>query len=312
MSLDPGKKIQELEKEIRSLKERLSSVANSPYLKNSLERMQVQITLKREQIIKDEFGKKIQEYQGSLYEIKDLIRRYAPLVGVDADSARIAATEALQNIIEHGDGPYAEFLLEIVKNCENPFMKMSFKHEIAPGKKYTLADINKNALKGDITSDSFDFESARGRGEFIMRQLTDERRILNGVEILPNGRKIHYFQRVLINYQDPKGSRAETSFDEIREEIQRLGMDEMVCYFHLDHKRSELRTLTIVIPKQREEIVKKMLSEAGFELNHKDTYYKYLFLSFLPLPDRKIPNLDQLFQKIRKKVESEAETSTKS
>jgi hypothetical protein len=301
------KKILELEKEIREIKEKYESGITSPYIKKSLDAIQLKITFKREEIVKQEFGKKIPTNQGSLFEIKELIKKFAPIVGVDPDSARISATEALQNIIEHGDGPFAEFLLEINNHVANPYMKMSFKHEISPGKKYTLSDINKNVKKGDITSDSFDFENSRGRGEFIMKELTDERRILNGVELLPDGRKIHYFQRVLINYKDPKGIRAETSFDEIREEIGRLDNEDVLCYFHLDHKKSELKTLTVVVSKSREEVVKKILVDKGFELVHKDTYYKSLFMSFSPPADKDSFQLDSLFQKIRKKVESEAE-----
>ncbi|WCL47718.1 ATP-binding protein [Leptospira sp. GIMC2001] len=308
MQNDAQKKISALEEENRKLKERINSVVDSPYLRHSLDKLVLKISLRREEIVKLEFGKSIQEFQGSLFEIKELIRRYAPVVGVDPDSARISATEALQNIIEHGDGPFAEFMLEINNSFSNPYLKMSFKHEVAPGKKYTLTDMNKNALKGDITSETFDFESARGRGEFIMKELSDERRILNGVEVLPDGRKIHYFQRILINYKHSDGARAETSFDEIREEIGRLDNEDVVCYFHLDHKKSKLRNLTVAIPKTREEIVKKILTDAGFELVHKDTYYRCLFLSFVPENDKNIENLDKLFQKIRKKVETEAET----
>lgn len=309
MQTDELKKIQELEKENHKLKERLNSGITSPYLKSSLDAIQLKISFKREEIIKREFGQHIQENQGSLFEIKELIKRFAPLVGIDPDSARISATEALQNIIEHGDGAYAEFILDINNNVKNPYLKMSFKHEILPGKKYTLSEINNNVKKGDITSDSFDFESSRGRGEFIMKELSDERRILNGVELLPDGRKIHYFQRILINYKDPLGSRAETSFDEIRDEISKLDNEEVVCYFHLDHKKSELKTLTIVVAKSREEIVKKLLEDNGFQLIHKDTYYRCLFMSFAPPPGKTPENLDSLFQKIRKMVETEEEST---
>ncbi len=301
------KKIEELEKEIQELKKRLRSGFDSPNIQRSVGSIHLRIKFHREHIVNHELLKRIPESTGTLYEFKELIRRFAPLVGVDPDSARISATEALQNIVEHGDGPYAEFTLEINNSCPNPYLKMSFKHEILPTKKYTLADINQNVKKGDITSDSFDFESARGRGEFIMKELTDERRILNGVELLPDGRKIHYFQRILINYKDPKGPRAETSFDEIREEIGKLDNDDVVCYFHLDHKKSKLKTLTVVVNKSKEDTVRKMLSEKGFELNHKDTYYRCLFLSFSPPSDSSNIDLDSLFQSIRKKVESESE-----
>lgn len=307
METTESKKIEELQKEIENLKARLRSGFSSPNLQRSFETVHIRITLQREEIVKHELNKRISEDKSSLYEIKELIRRFAPLVGVDPDSARISATEALQNLIEHGDGPYAEFMMDINNNCENPYLKMSFKHEILPGKKYTLADINKNVRKGDITSGEFDFESSRGRGEFIMKELTDERRILNGVELLPDGRKIHYFQRILINYKDPKGPRAETSFDEIRDEIRKLDNEDVVCYFHLDNKKSELKTLTVVVNKSKEDMVRKILFEKGFQLKHKDTYYRSMFLSFEPPENHKDIDLDGLFHKIRKKVEAESE-----
>lgn len=307
METTESKKIEELQKEIENLKARLRSGFSSPNLQRSFETVHIRITLQREEIVKHELNKRISEDKSSLYEIKELIRRFAPLVGVDPDSARISATEALQNLIEHGDGPYAEFMMDINNNCENPYLKMSFKHEILPGKKYTLSDINKNVRKGDITSGEFDFESSRGRGEFIMKELTDERRILNGVELLPDGRKIHYFQRILINYKDPKGPRAETSFDEIRDEIRKLDNEDVVCYFHLDNKKSELKTLTVVVNKSKEDMVRKILFEKGFQLKHKDTYYRSMFLSFEPPENHKDIDLDGLFHKIRKKVEAESE-----
>ena len=41
------------------------------------------------------------------------IRKYAPILGLDPDGIRIIVTEAIQNIIEHGYGPYAEIALEL-------------------------------------------------------------------------------------------------------------------------------------------------------------------------------------------------------
>ena len=55
----------------------------------------------------------------------------------------IIVTEAIQNIIEHGYGPYAEISLEINNLAPNPYFKISFKHEMEPGKAYTLPKLKR-------------------------------------------------------------------------------------------------------------------------------------------------------------------------
>jgi hypothetical protein len=57
-----------------------------------------------------------------LFEIKNQIRKYAPILGLDPDGIRIIVTEAIQNIIEHGYGPYAEVALEIKQSCPKPLL----------------------------------------------------------------------------------------------------------------------------------------------------------------------------------------------
>ncbi|MCC6275406.1 MAG: ATP-binding protein [Leptospiraceae bacterium] len=299
------KKISKLEFENQNLKDELNAVAKSPYLPNTIADLYFKVILKREEILKHEFKAGINEKQGSLYDIKNQVKKYAPIIGLDPDSVRIAVTEAIQNIVEHGSGPYAEIELEINNKIQNPFLKMTFKHEMKPGVKYTLSQIDENAKKGDITSEHFDFDDPRGRGEFMMRELADERRVVNGVEIAPDGRKIHYFKRVLINYKDPKGPRAETSFDEIRNEIDRLDYEDIVCYFHIDHKQSKLNTITIVTHKNKEEAVRNIMEASGFALSHKDTYYRTLFSSYVPSREHEEKELEELFTKVKRNVSAE-------
>ncbi|EMO30242.1 hypothetical protein LEP1GSC170_1304 [Leptospira interrogans serovar Bataviae str. HAI135] len=43
------------------------------------------------------------------------------LAGLDPDTIRIIATEAIQNIVEHGYGKYAEIELELHNEVINPF-----------------------------------------------------------------------------------------------------------------------------------------------------------------------------------------------
>ncbi|TGK38417.1 ATP-binding protein [Leptospira gomenensis] len=301
------KRIQELEDENRKLKRQIENTAQSPYLKKGMANVRYYARIFREEIVENEIRGRIDESLGTLYEIKNFVHRYSSLAGLDPDTIRIIATEATQNIVEHGQGKYAEIELELHNEVVNPFFKMSFKHEMKPGMKYTLSQINENVKRGDFSSELFDIESSRGRGEFLMKELADERRVLNGVEITPEGDKVHYFKRVLINYRDPKGPRDVTSFDEIKEEIDRLDPEEALCYFHIDHRKSKLSSVTIVVTAARETKLRNLMEESGFYLVHKDKYYRAVFCSFEPTKEFTPAELESLFEKVRKQVEIEKE-----
>ena len=306
MTLEELKKyIKKLEFENSTLRDEVQAVEKSPFLPQTVAKLQYRVVLRREDILKNELRSNVNEKQGSLFEIKNQIRKYAPILGLDQDSIRIIVTEAIQNIIEHGHGNYAEIELEINNSGPNPYFKTSFKHEMPEGKRYTLTQIEENAKKGDITSESFDFDNPRGRGEFLMKELSDERQIINGVDIDELGNKIHYFKRVLINYKDPNGIRVETSFDEIREELDRLDGDEVVCYFHIDHKMSKLNSITVVTNKSKEQTVKNLMEQAGFSLHHKDTYSRTIFSSFIPTRNVTEDEINKLFVAVKKVVNSE-------
>ncbi|MBP9887656.1 MAG: ATP-binding protein [Leptospiraceae bacterium] len=308
---DLKKRISKLEFENSTLKDELLAVQNSLYLQHTIAKLHYSVTLNREEIKSKELTSGINEKQGSLFEIKNQIRKYAPILGLDPDGIRIIVTEAIQNIIEHGYGPYAEIALEINNLASNPYFKISFKHEMEPGRAYTLAQIEENAKKGDITSESFDWDNPRGRGEFMMKELSDERQIINGVEYDETGRKIHYFKRILINYKNPKGERVETSFDEIREEIDRLDKEEVVCYFHIDHKKSELDSITVITSSEKDASVKQIMHEAGFQLTHKDNYSKTSFCTFKPNRDVTVEEIKELFASVRKTVTAEVQHKLK-
>ncbi|MBW9225592.1 ATP-binding protein [Leptospira interrogans] len=301
------KRIRELEEETKNSKRQIENTAYSPYLKKGMANVRYYVRVFREEIVTNEIQGRIDESLGTLYEIKNFVHRYSLLAGLDPDTIRIIATEAIQNIVEHGHGKYAEIELELHNEVINPFFKMSFKHEMQPGMKYTLSQINENVKKGDISSEHFDIDNSRGRGEFLMKELADERRILNGMEITPEGNKMHYFKRVLINYKDPKGPRDVTSFDEIKEEIDRLDPEEALCYFHIDHRKSKLSSVTIVVASSRETKLRTMMETSGFYLVHKDKYYRAVFCSFEPTREFTSFELENLFEKIRKQVEIEKE-----
>ncbi|MDX1961240.1 MAG: ATP-binding protein [Leptospiraceae bacterium] len=301
------KLVKKLQSENKVLRDEVDAVLKSPYLPNTLAKLNYKVVLKRDDIVKKELHSRVNEKEGSLFEIKNQIRKYAPILGLDPDSIRIIVTEAIQNIIEHGHGTFAEIELEIDNTIPNPYFKISFKHEMIPGNRYTLSQIEENAKKGDVNSDKFDFEDARGRGEFLMKEIADERQILNGVDVAENGEKIHYFKRVLINYKDPKGPRVETSFDEIRNELDRLDGDEVVCYFHIDHKMNHLNLITVITNKNKEFVVKQRMEEAGLKLVHRDTYSKTIFSSFKPDRNFTEEEINSLFSEVKKVVSAEVE-----
>jgi hypothetical protein len=120
-----------------------------------------------------------------------------------------------------------------------------------------------------------------------------------------NGNRIHYFKRILINYKDSNGARVETSFDEIRDELDRLDGDEVVCYFHIDHKMSKLSSITVITNKSKEVSVRALMEEAGFTLSHKDTYSRTVFSSFTPTRSMTEDEINKLFVAVKKVVNAE-------
>ncbi len=308
---DLQNKIEKLEFENSQLKDELFAVQNSLYLQHTIAKLNYHVKLKRDEIKAKELTSGMNEKQGSLFEIKNQIRKYAPILGLDPDAIRIIVTEAIQNIIEHGYGSFADIELEINNLVENPYFKISFKHEMEPGKKYTLYQIEENAKKGDITSEAFDWNNPRGRGEYMMKELTDERQIINGIELNEAGKKVHYFKRVLINYKNPKGNRIETSFDEIKDEIDKLDDDEVVCYFHIDHQKNEIDSVTIISKSENDNSIKRIMNEASFQLSNIDTLSKTSFSSFKTEKKVNEVEINELFSKVRKTISAEVNFKNK-
>ena len=258
--------IKKLQEEIHALRDETDFLSRSPYIQSSIQSLSYEIILDRVEIAEKELGKRIDEKQGTMYEVKTQAKRFAQFLGLDSDMVRLMVTEALQNILEHGYGKFASVRMEINNDSFNPCLISTFKHEMQPGEKYTLNDINKNALKGDVSSEAFDFESSRGRGEFIMKQLTDERRIMNGIEINQDGKKVHYFKRILINYKNPAGARERISFGEIKDEIDRLDYEDVVCCFHVDHTADRPDRVTIATLKSQSRRVMELMSQHHFKM----------------------------------------------
>jgi anti-sigma regulatory factor (Ser/Thr protein kinase) len=303
--------IENLKKEIQTLKEELGYIENSPYIQKSLFSVVYEVTLDREEVMQNEFGKGINEKLGTMFEIKNQAKRLAGLIGLDGDMVRVMINEALQNLLEHGYGRFVEIRFEIVNDQLNPHFIASFKQEMQPGSRYTLTEINKNAMRGDITSEYFDFESSRGRGEFIMKQLTDERRIINGIEVGPDGNKRNYFKRVLVNYKNPTGQKQKINYQDLKLEIDRLDYEDVVCCFHVIHRDHKTYALTVASMKSAFDGVVGLMKEHGFTPEQTETYYRTIFATFFPDHEVNPEELLSLFTKVRQIVYAEQEAHKK-
>lgn len=304
---DLEKRINKLEEENSLLHQELNFVRESPFLQTSIKNLIYEAIIDRAEVMTKEMGRRINEKHGTMYEVKTQAKRLAMLLGIDPDMVRIMVTEAVQNILEHGEGTYVTVRLEICNDGENPYLISSFKHDLPPGQRYTLSDINQNALKGDVSSEYFDFESSRGRGEFIMKQLTDERRIINGIELNQNGEKVHYFKRTLINYRNPAGPRAKINFREIKEEIDRLDYEDVVCCFHVHHDTARPDMVTVATTKAHSEKVKDVMASKSFKLTEQEPYYRTVFATYVPDHPLDKDELLSLFSKVRHIVYQEIE-----
>ncbi|MFN3603499.1 MAG: ATP-binding protein [Leptonema sp. (in: bacteria)] len=298
-------KIRKLEQENKYLKEELDYIKESPFLQKSISTLKYEATINREEVIQNEFGKRINEKHGTMYEIKNQAFRFAYLIGIDPISVRLMVTEAIQNTIEHGYGKYVIITIEIHNDLVNPYILCSFKHEMPEGKYYTLKDMEENALKGDATSEYFDFENSRGRGEYIMKELTDERRIINGIEINPEGKKIRYFKRILIKYKNPQGPRERVTFNELKKEIDKLDIEDVVCYFHVHHVHTEPVAVTVATLKSSAKKVMEIMQYHGFQLIEEEPYYRTIFATYKSYQPINKEELLSLFTKVRYIVQQE-------
>lgn len=306
---DVKKQIDELQEKIEKLQGELNAIGESPYLQSSVKRISYEIVIDRDEVLQKEFGQKINEQHGTMFEVKTQAKRLALLLGLDADGIRIMVNEAIQNILEHGAGRFVVVRFELMNDGQNPCLISSFKHDMPTGEIYTLSDINQNALKGDVTSEYFDFESARGRGEFLMKELTDERRIINGIEVNPDGQKVRYFKRVLINYANPAGPKARVTFGELKKEIDRLDYEDVICYFHVHHLGGEPDAVTIATTRAYAGKVRDIMGEAGFKMIEEEPYYRTLFATYAPKEKVDKEVLLSLFARVRQIVNEEVDES---
>lgn len=306
--LSSEEQIQTLKSRVAELEKQLQYEEKSTFLRSALRNMVYEVDLDRAIVMEQEFGKRIDESLGTMQELKNQASRMARIIGLDSDMIRILVTEAVQNILEHGHGNRVTVRFELEQDPENPCLISTFKNEMPPGRTYTMADINRNSLKGDVTSGYFDFENPRGRGEFLIKQLTDERRIVNGIEINHHGEKINYFKRILINYRNPEGPRKKIAFHELKLEIDRLDYEDVICLFHVKHNKEKPDAVTIAATRTYMPIVEEILGEKGYQKTDEEDYYRTRFATFLPGQSLNKDELLQLFKKVRQVIHQEIDS----
>lgn len=298
--------ISKLQAQIAELRQEINSLTESPYLKKSIKHLKLSWTLDRHEIIENEFGQRINEKHGSMYDIKNQAHRYAQLLGIDPDIVRMGVTEGIQNALEHGHDRYAHIDIEISNDIENPHIAISFKHYMPYGKQYTLAEANTNAKKGDVSSEDFNFEDSRGRGEYIMKEVADERKLINGIETLADGSKKSYFKRVLRFFMDPENKPSGNNFLELKEEVDRLDYEDVIYCVHVNYSSQESHKITVASHKSRKDVVEKLMLANGYAHESSEVYYRTLFESFFKPKPAIQAELMPLFSSIRKFLYNES------
>jgi hypothetical protein len=190
---------QAAEKQARAVKA-YEAYKESPFLKNSSEKLSIAARINREYIIRHEIGQRINEVHGTMFYFKERTKELAHIAGLDPSEIRLAFGEGIQNVLEHGKSKSVEIRISVHNiNTEDVFLEMSFKHYMPTKAFYSIQSANRNADEG-ISN----IESSRGRGEFLMREIMDERKFLNGVYKHANGDKEYFFQRIMKKYKFPK------------------------------------------------------------------------------------------------------------
>lgn len=172
----------------------------SPFLNKSTCKLELNGIIDRDFVMKNEINQRIEEIYGTMFYFKERTKEFAEIAGLDSDSMRMAFGEGLQNILEHGKSNSVEINIIINNlNSNDTYMEMSFKHYMPEKDFYSLKEADINADTG-ISN----FESSRGRGEFLMREIMDERKFINGVQKIPEGKTLYFFKRIMRKYLNPK------------------------------------------------------------------------------------------------------------
>jgi len=247
----------------------------SPYLKKSTQLIEFKGFVNRDAVVLGEFGQHIDETEGTMFFFKEKTKEFAQIAGLDPDEMRMAFTEGIQNVLEHGEGDNVEISVRVNNiNSDNVYLEMSFKHYMSDKNFYSLTEANKSADSGMM-----DFESPRGRGEFMMREIMDERKFINGYEKDDSGKGLYFFQRILRKYLNSKpkkdSSQLTNDFKTYIDSLQDYGS---ALFVRMDYyaKKKEL-----VISEQKGDIesITKLLNAHSYSYKGRD-HYKNIYYTF--------------------------------
>lgn len=295
-SEDKNELIKELIYDIVMKQKEINAIKDSPYLPDSIESLSFTGKIDREKVFQNEYKGRIDEKHGTSYIFKETACDLAEIIGIDSDTVRLAVTEALQNLFEHGSGKTSEIELKIDNlNKESAFMEMSFKHQIPHNKFYSLKEANE---KADAALTNFDND--RGRGEFMMRELVDERRFINGSEINERNQRTYYFKRILKKFKNINHKpKAEKILPEFRNFIDQLDNYQIIVFLRIDYNTEKKSFVIASNPEDLEKITQLMESK-DYQYIRKSNYKNYIF-SFWMVPD----NINQRsINEIIKEIES--------
>jgi len=273
------------------------SYKDSPYLKNSAQEISCFARIDRNFIVENEFGKRIEEMHGTMFYFKERTKEFAHIAGLDADEMRMAYGEGIQNILEHGKGKYVEVEVSVHNiNSENVYLQMSFKHYMPSMEFYSILEANKNADEGILN-----FESSRGRGEYLMREIMDERKFINGIQKRPGGEKEYFFQRIMRKYRNPH-PKAHVGYmtDEFKNYIDSLQDYHSALFVRMDYF-SKKKELVISEDTGNIDKVKELMKKYNYSLIGSDNYRNINFSFWVT--DIKPEESDKKFDEILNELE---------
>lgn len=272
--------IKELLYDIIMKQKEINAIKDSPYLPDSIESLTFTGRVNRQKVFENEYQSRINEKHGTSYIFKETACDLAEISGIESDTIRLAVTEALQNLFEHGNGKTAEIELKIDNlNKDDAFMEMSFKHQIPHNKFYSLKEANE---KADAALS--DFDNDRGRGEFMMRELVDERRFINGSEINERNQRSYYFKRILKKFKNKDHKpKAQKILPEFRNFIDQLEKYQITVFLRIDYN-TEKKSFVIASNAEDLRTITTLMKEKDYAYIRKSNYKNYIF-SFWQVPD---------------------------
>ncbi len=281
--MEPSEKdavIQELLADVRRKQKDINAIKDSPYLPDSIESLSFTGKVNREKVIENEYQKRIDEKHGTAHIFKETASDLAQIIHLDPDTIRLAATEALQNLFEHGSGRVAEIELKIDNiNKENAYMEMSFKHHIPHNKFYSLKEANEKADAALLN-----FDNDRGRGEFMMRELMDERRFINGSEVNEKNQRTYYFKRILRKFTNIENKpKSEKILPEFRNFVDQLENYQVTVFLRIDYTTGK-KSFVISSNEKDFDKISRLMEEKEYPFIRKSNYKSYIF-SFWTVPE---------------------------